>query len=222
MSYEQYGAHNYMGEHATDADALVFIRAAKFDTNGDGTGNPRDGMWYFNTTSKQYRYYTNGRWVSGMFTSSGVTPPSNPVGGELWWNTDDNHLYYWDSSRSKWLATSAYRLEWGDDNSDGALLRGGGIVNPRSTTGRLFSAAATVTEVAASVAGGEQAKEFELYKVGGAVVHSFTTSGGVYSSNTINADVDAADKVWMRSSATGGQANDISIIYTMRRRYVAP
>lgn len=57
-----YGQHNYMGEFANDAAALTFIQDNDFDTNKDGTGSPEEGMWYFNTTSTNFRGYRNGAW----------------------------------------------------------------------------------------------------------------------------------------------------------------
>jgi len=54
---------NFVGDYATDAGALVFIQTANWDDAGDGTGNPRIGMLYFNTTSELVRRYTSSGWV---------------------------------------------------------------------------------------------------------------------------------------------------------------
>ncbi len=223
MGYEQYGAANYMGEHSGDATALSFVQSALFDTAGDGSGNPRDGAWYYNTTDRVHRYYSNGRWVSGMFTSTGVDPPINPVPGELWWNSVAYVLYYWDDSRLKWLSTSELVVVFGDDNTDGDLLRAGGIINARAETGILVQGANTLVGVTASVAGGNQAKTFRLYNVDlGTPIHEFSTVTGIYSSDLLSLDMDSGIKIWMRSLATGIAARDVYISYRYRGRYVAP
>ena len=58
-----YGPHNYMGEHADDAAVLTYIRNREWDDAADGTGNPQNGMTYYNTTSHVLKLYANGAWV---------------------------------------------------------------------------------------------------------------------------------------------------------------
>lgn len=58
-----YRQHNYMGEHASDAAALTAIQASKWDSAGDGTGTPRNGMWYYDNVLHVYRAYINGAWA---------------------------------------------------------------------------------------------------------------------------------------------------------------
>jgi len=60
---DAYGQKNYMGEWVDDATLLTFIQAAEWDSNGDGTGGPQDGMWYYNSTSNKFRFYRDGRWA---------------------------------------------------------------------------------------------------------------------------------------------------------------
>jgi hypothetical protein len=65
-----YRMHNYMGEYASDADCLTFIRANKWDSTGDGNGNPRSGMQYYSTASNQLEVYASSSWVA--LSSSGT------------------------------------------------------------------------------------------------------------------------------------------------------
>jgi len=60
--YEQ---HHYIGEFADDAAALAQIRADRWDTNSDGTGDPHPGMWYVNNTSYLPRVYITGGSIGG-------------------------------------------------------------------------------------------------------------------------------------------------------------
>jgi len=58
-----YKQHNYLGEYANDAAALTFLQACEWDTNSDGTGNPRNGMWYYDSTNNKFRAYINSAWA---------------------------------------------------------------------------------------------------------------------------------------------------------------
>jgi hypothetical protein len=77
-SYKQ---KNYMGEYADDASVLTFIRANKWDSVGNGTGDPREGMLYYNTAIDTLKVYANGSWnillntgyVSGSNIKTGVS-----------------------------------------------------------------------------------------------------------------------------------------------------
>ena len=57
-----YRQHNYLGEHASDAAVLSLVQACKWDSNGDGTGTPQVGQWYFNTASDTVRFYKSTGW----------------------------------------------------------------------------------------------------------------------------------------------------------------
>jgi len=59
-----YGQNNYMGEYTSDANCLTFIRNNKWDSSKDGTGNPEDGMWYYNTNDHLIHEYHNGNWLT--------------------------------------------------------------------------------------------------------------------------------------------------------------
>ena len=69
-----YRQKNYMGEYAAETgggSVLEFIQANKWDTNADGTGDPRPGMSFFNTTSASLKTYSGTAWTApGSPTSS--------------------------------------------------------------------------------------------------------------------------------------------------------
>lgn len=66
-----YKQQNYMGEFASSSACLTDIQARKWDSTGDGLGDPQNGMFYFNTTSGKFEYYY-GEWIE-IATSSGFT-----------------------------------------------------------------------------------------------------------------------------------------------------
>ena len=70
-----YKQHNYLGEITNvgddDSDALTMIRNFKWDSNKDGTGNPENGMWYYDKDNDRYRAYINGSWTN--MDTSGFT-----------------------------------------------------------------------------------------------------------------------------------------------------
>jgi len=57
-----------MGEWPVETgvgSVLEFIQANKWDSVGDGTGDPRPGMYYYNTATGKYRYAdATGTWIS--------------------------------------------------------------------------------------------------------------------------------------------------------------
>lgn len=63
MATKPYGNRHFeIGEFADDAELLTYIRARKWDHDGSGTGNPQEGMTYWNTTEKAWRRYSNSAW----------------------------------------------------------------------------------------------------------------------------------------------------------------
>lgn len=67
-----YRQHNYMGEYANAAAALTFIQANKWDTNGDGTGNPQPGMVYWDTGNTELQVWDGSAWVDIGRTDHGT------------------------------------------------------------------------------------------------------------------------------------------------------
>lgn len=58
-----YRNHNFLGNFASDAAALTFIQANRFDSTQDGLGNPMPGMVYYNTVTNDSKLYKNNSWV---------------------------------------------------------------------------------------------------------------------------------------------------------------
>jgi len=127
-----YKQHNYMGEYADDATALTAIRDQNWDSNSNGTGNPRNGMWYYNTTSNVFRAYTSGAWgnLGGGGSPGGADTQlqynnSGAFGGDadLAWD-DTNHFLQ--------LGTPALLMTGGHTTQDTYVSDGAIIVNTAS------------------------------------------------------------------------------------------
>lgn len=103
-----YRQHNYMGEYANAAAALTWIQANKWDSNGDGTGNPQAGMFYWDTTATAMKQYDGAAWVD-----MGITDHGGLAG-----LADDDH------SGHPWLAgrSGGQTLRGGTDASDDLTL----------------------------------------------------------------------------------------------------
>lgn len=96
-----------MGEHTNDANCLTFIRNQKYDSNHDGTGNPQEGMVYFNTTDNKPRFYNGSSW--GGFGSSPFTET-----GEVWYLADANDILATGNEQSPDVGKGGLCLNQGD------------------------------------------------------------------------------------------------------------
>jgi len=90
--YEQL---NYMGEHANDASATTEVQANDWDTNGDGTGTPQPGMFYYNTGSKVFLLWDGTQWAAISGTSdhnslSGIQGGLASIGGDEYYHLDQS------------------------------------------------------------------------------------------------------------------------------------
>jgi len=97
-----YGQNHYMGECATESAALVWIRDNKWDSVGDGTGNPQAGMAFFDTGATKLKVHDGSAWVAlGSATPGGSSGQiqynnSSTLGGasQLYWDSGNAGLAY--------------------------------------------------------------------------------------------------------------------------------
>jgi len=76
-----------IGIFATDALALADIQAKMWDSNGDGTGTPRNGMRYYDSTTNQEKTWENGAWTAlgseGEIACLGIAQVGQPLANDL-------------------------------------------------------------------------------------------------------------------------------------------
>lgn len=70
--HEPFGQHVYVGQHLTTDAARTWIRDRHWDTNGDGTGAPYEGMWTLTGASAPYVMYIfdGSDWVQVVHDNS--------------------------------------------------------------------------------------------------------------------------------------------------------
>lgn len=59
-----HGAKNYIGEFVGAAAANAAIAARRWDTDGDGNGDPQEGMLYYDTTDSEVYVYDGAQWAN--------------------------------------------------------------------------------------------------------------------------------------------------------------
>lgn len=81
-------SHNYIGEFATEAAALAWIQAMRWDSTKNGAGTPEPGMTFYDTTRTAMKTYANGAWGvvtkddPGSVACFQVIQAGQPVAGE--------------------------------------------------------------------------------------------------------------------------------------------
>jgi len=89
---EPFKQHVYVGQRLTTDAALTWIRDQNWDTNGDGTGDPHEGMWCLTGSSAPYAVYVyNGNaWVKTVQTAEDVFVDASGFSGGALDTGDDN------------------------------------------------------------------------------------------------------------------------------------
>jgi len=149
----------------------------------------------------------------GLNLPMGSTFPTSPTDGQMWYDNSSGErtLYIYDGVRSKWLSVGEWTLQWGHDNADGELLRGGGGINtPGTGTGVRIPKDCTITRITGRQRDGATPKQFDVL-VNGTSVLNFDLITNVYTSNTVDQDLNADDYVWVEVEAAGLGSQDVSI-----------
>lgn len=78
-------------------------------TDAQRPGSPNSGMVRYNTTSSAFEGYSNGKWGPlGATVTTDDVAPSNPIDGDLWYDSvgGRTYVYYNDGSSSQWVDAS--------------------------------------------------------------------------------------------------------------------
>lgn len=115
-----------------------------------GTGKDGSAVATGATGSRGLTGGTGGTGNTGHSGVSVIVQSTSPVGsvGELWYNTADNLLYYYDPIRLCWLSQNRQTLVFSASTANGAYLRPDGTVN-NSSAGYYIGKTAIVVSVSA-------------------------------------------------------------------------
>jgi len=149
---------------------------------------------------------------------SGTTPPgSNDL---LWYNGEDNNIYYYDTSRGKWLTvfTHNYLFTY-SGNIDGLYLSVGNVVNSYAHFHILRDATITAMTADQDAFGSSQDDKGYEIQVDGANVFSFNMVLHEYTNEAMNVDISTGGSLQMYCTAVGSRARDPIVNLELKWRY---
>ena len=102
VPYEQL---HYIGEFADASSVLAQIQADRWDSNGDGSGYPQNGMAYFNTTDYTFQVYSDEGSIGGGGWEELLTASNHAALRQL--------IHFIDNGPAEGFASGAYRENTG-------------------------------------------------------------------------------------------------------------
>jgi len=152
----------------------------------------------------------SGNTIWGGVIDAGITFPSNPTGGTLYYRTDADALFHYDDSRSKWLTVKTLLYSCGRSNiqkNTSAYMYAGGAVQS-STNGFIMTHNGTILSATVdniTIMGTDRNVEF---RVNDSAVNRvlLTITAGNKSATTIIADQNfsSGDTIQVVGIANGG------------------
>jgi len=150
---------------------------------------------------------------------SGTTPPSE---SNLWYNSNDNIIYYYDNVRSKWLSTSILNyLFTYSANIDGLYMSVGNIIDAYAHYNIVRDATIVSASAEQRPAGSFATKGYEIH-TDGSSVYSFSMVSHSYANNSLNVDIDQDEGLQVFCTAAGSKSRDPIVNLELRWRYNIP
>ena len=148
---------------------------------------------------------------------SGTTPPLSS--DLLWYNGNDNNIYYYDTSRGKWLTvfTHNYLFTY-SGNIDGLYMSVGNVVNSYAHYHILRDATITSITADQDLASSQPDKGYEI-QTNGISVFNFNMVAHSYTNENMNTDISAADSLQMYVVAAGARVRDPIVTLELKWRY---
>ena len=156
---------------------------------------------------------------------SGTTPPST---SNIWYNSNDHIIYYYDSSRGAWLSTTSVNYLFSyDGNIDGLYMSVGNVANSYAHF-RIIRDATVVSVIADQDAllSSHSTKTFEVHTetvVSGtptdSIVYSFDMLNHTYTNENLNVDIDSESllRIWVHP--VGAKIRDPIVTLELKWRY---
>lgn len=154
-------------------------------------------------------------------TNSGA--PSSPQEGDIYYDTGDDELYFYDGTRAHWLSVFAYTYNWGWNGSpaSGTHLRweGGHVqgTNGGTLRGPILPWDAVLTRVVSSFV--NSATVDVLVRDAGSTAHTHTVTSAVsLNEGGLDVDLTGGNRISCRWDITSGSPTNPAIEYVMRRK----
>jgi hypothetical protein len=156
---------------------------------------------------------------SPAIVTSGTEPPASGTGG-IWYNNNNDLIYYWDMTRNKWLSiyTVNYLFTY-SGNIDGLYMSVGNVVNAYANFRILREA--TIVSVTADVdpvLSQTATKAFEI-QADQVSIYNFSLINYTYTNETLNVDVNPGQELQMYVSAADARVRDPIVVLELRWRY---
>ena len=149
---------------------------------------------------------TSATYAPLELTSQLTAPTSGLAAGQM--SMIDGELYYYDSTRSKWLSVAENNYSWSDNVVDGRYLSIG--QGHSHNLGHIIPQNGTIVKTAIIVGAGNLTKEFEIRKNGVIIaLKAFSTVAGKYTSINDNIDVVAGDVIQIYASSYNSPAKRV-------------
>lgn len=149
----------------------------------------------------------------------GTSAPTDISGVVLWNNTNagEEGIYFYDQTRNEWLSVEMGSLFWGEDNADGNVFEPVGVRTMSSSGGYRMRRDGKIVGISVYSDGGNAAKDMEIRinDVTPAAL-SLTTSGNVFSDNTLDIDFSSGDLINAGALPAGSAATDVTVILDYR------
>jgi hypothetical protein len=147
---------------------------------------------------------------------SGTSPPDE---SNIWFNSNDNIIYYYDPARGKWLSTNIINyLFTYSANIDGLYLSVGNVVSSYAHYNIVRDA--TIVSISAEQDPGSSAvnKGYEIHDTA-VSIYNFSMAPHSYTNNNLNVDIDTDANLQMFCVAAGAKSRDPIINLELRWRY---
>lgn len=205
---------------------------ATSDTVGGGAGSQSDEFVELLDTPTTYSGYAGSHVMvkdseNGLeFVTeppgtviSGTVPPDNNT--SLWYNSNDDIIYYWDETRMSWLSTSIINyLFTYSGNIDGLYLSVGNVVDSYAHYNMTRPAAIVSISADQNPTGSLATKGYDII-ASAVTVYSFNMVNDTYSNTNLNVELDQSAELQMFCVAAGARARDPIINLELRWRYEA-
>jgi hypothetical protein len=157
--------------------------------------------------------------TSGMVRQS--TAPADISGDTLWYNNSSGQfeIYFYDTSRSKWLSVSVFTWTFGKDtNADDQYMGLATMGSPSDLTAFLAHSDLTVVGLGMRARAGNSTKEFEFRKNGVLFGTPFNLVAFEYSNTELNLDMSSGENLQIYVNAAGASVSDTTALVYLRKR----